>query len=164
MMKTFLAILLAFVASQANGQQVIESSQSATADVTTDAKTKPAMSYTEAYGKSREGDKPLLVMVTAKWCPPCQLMKQNTMPQLFNRDAFKDFNFAMVDYDSETKIADQLIGNRGLPQIIMFEKSNGQWLRRYLKGIQTAQAVESFVAQAGSFRTADAAVLQTEKK
>jgi thioredoxin-like negative regulator of GroEL len=160
-MKTFLAmVVLALVASQAVAQESNPASQSV-AD--SSVKTQTAMTYTKAYQKAQSGDKPLLVMVTAKWCPPCQLMKQNTMPELFNKDAFRDFHFATVDYDAETKIADQLIGDRGLPQMIMFEKSNGKWLRRYLKGIQTAQAVEAFVAQAGTYRTADAKANRIEK-
>ena len=38
----------------------------------------------------------------------------------------------------------------------MFEKNEGKWVRRYLKGIQSVATVEAFVAQASSYRTADA--------
>jgi len=93
-------------------------------------------------------------------------MKQTTIPELVRRKSFKDFHFAMMDYDKESELADILIGDRGLPQFIMFEKSNGQWLRRYMTGIQTASKVEHFMAQAGTFRTAKSttATTETQKK
>ena len=115
-----------------------------------------AKSYKEAYQEAQSGDKPLLVLVTATWCPPCQVMKQTTIPALMQKDSFKDFHYATVDLDAEEELGRQLIGNRGLPQLIMFEKQDGKWIRRYLRGIQTVQTVEEFVAQASSTRTANA--------
>ena len=112
--------------------------------------------YAEAYHNAQAGDKPLLVLVSATWCPPCQVMKQTTIPQLMEKNVFKDFHYATVDLDQEEDLARQLIGNRGLPQFIMFEKQEGKWVRRYLKGIQSVATVEAFVAQASSYRTANA--------
>lgn len=127
------------------------SAQESTLDNQAQSKT-----YTEAYRDAQAGDKPLLVLVSATWCPPCQVMKETTIPQLIEKDAFKEFHYATVDLDKEEDLARQLIGNRGLPQFIMFEKSEGRWVRRYLKGIQSVATVEAFVAQASSYRTADA--------
>ena len=73
----------------------------------------------------------------------------------------------MLDYDSDSEIANQLIGNRGLPQLVMYEKSNGKWLRRYIngkKGIHSVEKVESFVAQAGTLRLANSAGEASSKK
>ncbi len=110
--------------------------------------------YKSAYEKAQKGDKPLLVLVTAEWCPPCKVMKTTTIPTLLQKDAFKDFHYATVDLDAETKVARQLIGQRGVPQLIMFEKRDGNWVRRYLRGIQSPETVEAFVAQANALRTA----------
>jgi len=33
---------------------------------------KMAKSYREAYQDAQAGDKPLLVLITATWCPPCR--------------------------------------------------------------------------------------------
>ena len=112
--------------------------------------------YRTAYKKAQQGDKPLLVLVTAEWCPPCQIMKSSTIPALMQRKAFKDFHYATVDLDQEEKLARQLIGNRGVPQLIMYEKRDDKWVRRYLKGVQTPETVEAFVAQTKSLRTANA--------
>ena len=121
------------------------------------------MDYKTAYGNAQNGDKPLLVLVTAKWCPPCQVMKSTTIPTLMAKQAFKDFHYATVDLDAEEKLARQLIGNRGVPQIILYEKHNDKWLRRYLRGIQTPETVEAFVAQALTPRTASAQPAIAEK-
>ena len=83
-------------------------------------------------------------------------MKSTTIPTLLQKDAFQDFHYATVDLDAERKVARQLIGERGVPQLIMFEKREGNWVRRYLRGIQTPKTVEAFVAQANSLRTASA--------
>jgi thioredoxin-like negative regulator of GroEL len=112
--------------------------------------------YSTAYKKAQQGDKPLLVLVTAEWCPPCQIMKSTTIPTLMQKQAFKDFHYATVDLDRDATVARQLIGNRGVPQLIMYEKRDGKWVRSYLKGLQTPETVEAFVAQAHSFRTANA--------
>jgi len=115
-----------------------------------------AVDYKTAYYQAQTNHKPLLVLVTATWCPPCQVMKSTTIPELVQKNAFKNFNYATVDLDQDKKIARQLIGNRGVPQLIMYEKQNGKWIRRYLSGIQTPQTVEAFVAQATIPRVANA--------
>jgi len=112
--------------------------------------------YNTAYQKAMEGEKPLLILVTATWCPPCQVMKKTTIPTLMAREAFKDFNYSTVDLDQEETLARELIGNRGVPQLIMYEKKGEQWVRRYLSGNQTPETVQAFVAQASSVRTASA--------
>lgn len=111
--------------------------------------------YRTAYEQSQVGEKPLLILVTATWCPPCQVMKKTTIPELMHKEAFKDFNYATVDLDEEQTLGRQLIGDRGVPQLIMFEKQGDQWVRRYLTGIQTPQTVEAFVAQASAVRLAN---------
>ena len=121
------------------------------------------VNYKTAYKRAQAGDKPLLVLVTAEWCPPCQMMKKSTIPELLKRDAFKGCHWATVDYDSENKLAQQLIGDRGVPQLLMYEKRNGKWVRRYLTGYKQAHTVEAFVAQAKAIRTASTETKATEK-
>lgn len=147
-MRTLLAIglVLALATSQADAQQ-------------TQAELNPSetLTYSQALVKAKAGDKPLLVLVTANWCPPCRQMKATTLPALIQRKAFRNFHFTMMDYDKQPEIAGKLIGDRGLPQLIMFEKSEGKWLRRYIngnKGIHSVEGVESFVAKAGTVRLA----------
>jgi len=154
-MRKLLGILLvlALASSLAQAQQ----SQVDSGDSVSKPTKAATMTYAQALSKAKAGDKPLLILVTAEWCPPCRQMKAATLPTLMQRKSFQNFHFTMMDYDKSPKIADQLIGNRGLPQMIMFEKSGGKWLRRYITGndgIHSVQRVESFVAQAGTYRLA----------
>ena len=112
--------------------------------------------YRTAYHRAKEGEKPLLVLVTAEWCPPCQMMKKTTFPKLMEKKAFANFNFSKVDLDKEEALGRQLMGNQGIPQLIMFEKQGDQWVRRNLVGIQTPEAIEAFMAQANGVRLANA--------
>jgi thioredoxin-like negative regulator of GroEL len=114
------------------------------------------LDYKTAYARAQQGDKPLLVLVTATWCPPCQSMKATTIPQLLRQDAFKDFHYATVDLDEEAELAQKLIGNRGVPQLIVFEKVEGKWQKRYMAGYQTVANVEKFILAPAVVRTADA--------
>lgn len=101
--------------------------------------------YTTAYDRAMKSEKPLLVLVTAEWCPPCQSLKRNTLPKLLDRKSFHGMHFAQVDFDSETRIARQLIGNRPVPQFILYEKRNGKWSVKHLVGLQSVASVEKFV-------------------
>lgn len=154
-----MGLALVFTTSIANAQQLHQTLGQAVSE--------KAMTYSEAYKKAQAGDKPLLVMVTAEWCPPCRVMKANTLPLLLQKKTFKNFHFAMLDYDQESEIANELIGDRGLPQLIMYEKSNGKWLRRYIngkKGIHSVERVEKFVAEAGTIRLASKESKGSKKK
>ena len=86
--------------------------------------------YRTAYRNAQTGDKPLLVLVTAEWCPPCQVMKKSTIPTLMKKKAFSGFHYSTVDLDKDEKLARQLIGERGVPQLIMYEKEGEKWVRR----------------------------------
>lgn len=109
------------------------------------ANAQETLDYATAYKNAQSGDKPLLVLVTAKWCPPCQSMKKNTIPQLLKKSAFKGYHYTNVDLDTDSKVARQLIGGRGVPQLILFEKKNGKWTRKFLSGYNTVASVEKFV-------------------
>ena len=165
-MRTLIAVatILALATSSASAQQTQSAFQNASFKTTAAPK---AMTYAEAFKKAKVGDKPLLVLVTADWCPPCRQLKASTLPTLIQRKSFRNFHFAMMDYDKQPELAKELIEDRGLPQLIMFEKSNGKWLRRTIngnKGIHSVEGVEMFVAKAGTVRFATQTEKATNKK
>ncbi|MGB1930608.1 MAG: thioredoxin family protein [Mariniblastus sp.] len=121
------------------------------------------LDYATAYKNAQSGDKPLLVLVTAKWCPPCQAMKKNTIPELLKKSAFEGYHYTNVDLDKDSKVARQLIGSRGVPQLILFEKKSGKWTRKFLSGYNSVASVEKFVMKP-AVRTADLVTPAVEKK
>lgn len=112
--------------------------------------------YKTAFNLAQQDDKPLLVLVSAEWCPPCKMMKQTTIPQLIDGNKFRNVHFATVDLDREPTDARNLIGSRGVPQLVMYEKHNGSWKVSFLSGYQDVAKVESFLNQSEVIRTAQA--------
>lgn len=104
--------------------------------------------YATAYKNAMNSDKPLLVLVTAEWCPPCQNLKRNTLPELVRNKTLKDCHFAMVDFDRESKTAQSLVAGQPVPQFILFEKKDGKWTKKHLVGYQTVAGVQSFIQPA----------------
>ncbi len=145
-MRTVFAVMLLISASHLAAQENL-------------APKRQILDYSTAYNRCQSGDKPMLVLVTATWCAPCQQMKNTTLPELLNKDSLKDVHFATVDYDSELAVAQQLIGDRGVPQLVLFQKVDNQWVRRYISGMQTTQAVEDFInkSKAGVVQVANSA-------
>lgn len=118
------------------------------------------MDYSTAYKKAMKGDKPLLVLVTAEWCPPCQVMKNSVLPELLEKKTFAGYHFATVDFDAEKDLAKQLVRERGIPQLLLYEKNeSGNWGLRYLSGAKSVDVVESFLTRSSRTRTAKAKTL-----
>jgi len=109
------------------------------------------LDYTSAYKLAMKGDKPLLVLVTAEWCPPCQILKNDVLPKLLKQDAFADYHFATVDFDEQNDLAKKLVGNRGLPQLLIYERQvNDKWGMRFLSGAKSYDVVHQFLVSPGN--------------
>ena len=102
-------------------------------------------SYAEAYQEASETGKPLLVMVTATWCGPCQNMKATVLPEVRRRGILKKFSFGMVDVDRERTLVQQLGGTGPIPQLVCYRQGKGQWYRSKLIGNRGVDQVETFL-------------------
>lgn len=112
--------------------------------------------YKTAYQRAQEDGRPLLVLVTAEWCPPCQMMKKTTIPALVESNGFSDVHFATVDLDRNPVDARNIIGTRGVPQLVLYEQKEGRWQTRILSGYQNVSSVEAFLGHNNRTRTAGA--------
>ena len=106
--------------------------------------------YVDAYHKAAKTGKPILVLVCATWCGPCQTMKASVLPEVRRRGVLGDFEFALVDVDQERKLVEQLGGLGPIPQLICFRKGKSQWFRSELIGCQETAQVEQFLRAAVS--------------
>jgi len=102
-------------------------------------------SYAEAFAQAQSQKRPLVVVVTATWCPPCQVLKNKVLLPLTAKRAFDDVILAYVDMDQEPALAKQLVGNQGIPQVIVFEKNADKWAKRNLTGFQELATVQEFI-------------------
>ena len=114
--------------------------------------------YATAYKHAQAGTKPMLVVVTAQWCAPCQMLKRTTLRDMMAQNGFKDFYFAMVDVDRDAGVAAKLTEGRPVPQVIIFERNGTSWTRRYSIGYHTVDTLQAFLAPSikPDVRTAEA--------
>jgi thioredoxin-like negative regulator of GroEL len=102
-------------------------------------------SYAAAYMESVESRKPMVVMVSTEWCPPCQQMKRHVLPEVRKQGFLDGVCFANVDPDHEPSLARQLIGRGPVPQLLMYRSTPNGWLRRKLVGGQSVRSVQGFI-------------------
>jgi thioredoxin-like negative regulator of GroEL len=103
------------------------------------------LTYKEAYAEAENGDKPLVVMIGADWCPACVQMKKTAIPQVAKDDVFKEVAFTMIDADRQADIARQMMEGGSIPQVLMFRKTADGWQREKLSGGNSASAIVSFL-------------------
>ena len=106
---------------------------------------------TETYTKAREivteTGKPLVVMVGADWCSPCQTMKKTILPRVREGGLLRKVAFALVNADREKELATKLTGGGPIPQLVMYRKTDHGWMRRKLVGGQSVESVEEFISE-----------------
>ncbi len=84
----------------------------------------------DAFAEAKESNKPVLLYWGAKWCPPCNLMKQT----LFKDPAFiaQTRNFIPVHLDGDTKGAQlwgEKLGISGYPTVIILRSDRSEITR-----------------------------------
>ena len=103
------------------------------------------LTYSEAYAQSESGEKPLVVMIGADWCPACVQMKNSALPQIAQDGVFKEVAFTVVDTDKNPEIAKQVMEPGTIPQLIMYHKTSNGWRRERLQGGNSPSAILSFL-------------------
>jgi thioredoxin-like negative regulator of GroEL len=111
--------------------------------------TSTSHNYAEAYRKSQVEGKPLMVIVSATWCPACHTLKDTTIRDLETSGQLSEVNLAVVDRDVEPELAKELMREEKIPQIIVYSKSTtGRWERSQLIGYQPQGPVRSLIRSA----------------
>lgn len=103
--------------------------------------------YAEAHSETTRTGRPMVVLVSADWCPACVAMKKQVIPQVTKRGLLKKVVYAVVNLDRERVLGRQLTGGGPIPQLIMFRKTTGGWKRRKLIGGQGVGTVENFIGE-----------------
>jgi thiol-disulfide isomerase/thioredoxin len=103
------------------------------------------LTYEEARQVHLDTGAPLFVFVTAKWCGPCQQMKQHSLPRA---DLGSEL-FVMVDIDEQPELAKKLINGGPVPQFLSFVKNQ----RFALVGAQSAEQLDKAIENANKLLT-----------
>jgi thiol:disulfide interchange protein len=91
--------------------------------------------YEAAYKQAFLKKKPLLVMLTATWCAPCQSYKSDVLEPMDRANEFDGFVFVKLDYDQNKDVANRIMeqtGNRRLPQLVTYAFDGTEWKRDQL--------------------------------
>ncbi len=115
--------------------------------VTGTAVNKP-LTYEEAIQQSQKESKPILILIGAKWCASCELMKRDTIEPMKSAGELKDVIVTYVDKDERPELAQQLMKGETLPQVVMFCKDSDQWRRLSLTGMQNKNRMQELLARA----------------
>jgi thioredoxin-like negative regulator of GroEL len=102
--------------------------------------------YADAHRKTVETGQPMVVMVGADWCPACQQMEKNILPQIRQHGLLRRVCYAHVNLDHEQELGRQLTNGGPIPQLIVFRKTADGWHRRQLIGGQSVQTGEELLS------------------
>jgi thiol:disulfide interchange protein len=102
----------------------------------TGANKESSLSYEDAFAKAEKEKKPLLILLGAKWCASCQVMKRDTIEPMKDSGELKDVVVTIIDKDERPELAEQLMRGETLPQVVLFSQSSGSWKRFSLTGMQ----------------------------
>lgn len=79
-------------------------------------------SYDTALSRARSSGKPLVVIFSASWCPPCKQMKEKVYPSEEVAPYRSNFVWAYLDVDlPSNQAAAQAFGARGIPHIAFLD-------------------------------------------
>lgn len=97
--------------------------------------TRKAVSYKDAHERFVQEGKPMVVMVTASWCPHCPPVKSDLERRL--RDGELDnASLVILDYDQATQTAKKVMGPYShLPHVAVYYREGSK--ERVQRAVQT---------------------------
>ncbi len=101
--------------------------------------------YAEAYREADESGRPMLLLITADWCPGCQVMKNSTLPQLARQGGLEDVSLVILNYDQNTALCRKMMRGNSIPQLVLYYKHESGWRRRGLVGKQSVATVSAMI-------------------
>ncbi|MCR9294096.1 MAG: thioredoxin family protein [bacterium] len=107
-----------------------------------------SLEYEAAFAKAQREQKPLLILVGARWCASCQIMKKETIQPMKQSGALDDVVVTFVDKDDRPELAEKLMKGQTLPQIVVFTKNTGNWKRFSLTGMQSPKRMAELLGRA----------------
>jgi thiol:disulfide interchange protein len=106
-----------------------------------------ALTYEQALEQAQKDNKPILVVVGAKWCAACEVMKRETIEPMKAAGELKDVVVTYLDKDQRPELAQQLMKGETLPQVVMFCKEKDQWRRLSVTGMQTKPRLQELLGR-----------------
>lgn len=102
--------------------------------------------YQVARKEFNDNKKPMLIIVHAEWCGPCNRMISRSLPRVKNLD---QVNLVFVDIDTDPALKKKLTEADSVPQVILFYyDKEGVARKKQESGAKSAEELEEFIANA----------------
>lgn len=96
-------------------------------------------SYSAALETAKKEGKPVILVFSAVWCPPCQSMKKNVYPSAEVKPLHEKFVWAYLDVDDEANAkAAEKFSVEGIPHV-QFLNSEGKGVDKVVGGVPPAE-------------------------
>lgn len=103
----------------------------------------PTVDYQEARRLFYEEKKPMLIILHAEWCGPCNRMIRGSLPRVKNLDRV---SLVLVDIDEEPELKKKLTDQGSVPQIILFYyDTKPEAAKKSVIGAQSAEQIEELI-------------------
>lgn len=106
--------------------------------------------YEDAFAMAQKENKPLVILVGARWCASCQIMKKETIEPMKESGDLEDVVVTYVDKDERPELAEQLMKGATLPQVVVFTRVAGNWKRFSLTGMQSKTRMAELLGKAST--------------
>ncbi len=107
--------------------------------------------FEQAFRKSATTGRPLVLLLGAKWCPGCMVMKDNVLPKVEKAGGMANVEFAYIDIDRNRQLAAKLSKAKTIPQLIRYHRTPKGWKYNLLNGAHKVPEVTTFI-KTGSIR------------
>ena len=105
--------------------------------------------FSIAYQRSIENGSPMVILLGAKWCPSCEVMRKEIMPLVEKSGVLEHVEYVYIDIDRNRSLAAKLSKAKTIPQLIRYYKTPDGWKYNLLNGAYKVDEVKSFI-QTGS--------------
>ncbi|MEL7266886.1 MAG: thioredoxin family protein [Planctomycetota bacterium] len=103
--------------------------------------------YADAYKTAQTEGKPMLILVSADYCPACKLLKKETT-RAAELGRLPDVVITVVNKDEQPQLAKSLLDGKLIPQLVTFSPTDKGWKQMRKKGYQTQYTVKKLASDA----------------